>query len=137
MKIVVDTNLLIDFSRSKIVDNKSSLWLKLLKYCKEEGHQIVLPSVVVFELFSGKEMDKQPNREKAENLLKDVTILDVDKEIAQKSAEFFRKYEKNIEVLDFFIAAATINTDGELATLNPKHFEVFDGLKLFDLNKLD
>lgn len=139
MKIIVDTNLLVDFSRrsNSGKEIKNSLWLKLLRFCKREGNQLILPSLVVFEFFSGEEMNNKNNQEKAESLLRDLVILDLNKEIAEKAAIFFRKYKKTISVLDYFIAATAISVGGELATLNPKHFEIFDGLKLFDLNKLD
>lgn len=135
MKIVVDTNLLIDFSRNK--KTKDSSWLNLVKYCKKEGHQLVIPSIVVFEFFSGEEMDNQISQENAENLLKDVSILDFNKEIAKKAASYFRKYKKSINVLDYFLAATAVVIKGKLATLNSKHFKLFDDLKLFDFKKLD
>ncbi|PIU03751.1 hypothetical protein COT44_01600 [Candidatus Shapirobacteria bacterium CG08_land_8_20_14_0_20_39_18] len=134
MKIVVDINLLIDFSRSKKV--KDSLWLNLLEYCKKEGHQLILPSIVVFEFFSGEEMNNQTNQEIAENLFNDVLILGFNEEIAKKAAAYFRKYKKSINVLDYFLAATTVVVEGELATLNSKHFKLFGDLKLFDFKKL-
>lgn len=139
MKIVVDTNLLIDFSRGekKGKGTRNSLWLNLLKYCRSEGHQLVLPSIVVFEFFSGEEMVKPVNRENAEILLKDFVILDLNEEIAKKAASYFRKYRKSINILDYFLAATTTIINGELATLNSKHFKLFDDLKLFDFKKLN
>ena len=89
MKIVVDINLLIDFSRSKKV--KDSLWLNLLEYCKKEGHQLILSSIVVFEFFSGEEMNNQTNQEIAENLFNDVLILGFNEEIAKKAGKDYPK----------------------------------------------
>ncbi len=139
MKIVVDTNLLIDFSHSgksrKGIEN--SLWLNLLEYCKREGHQLILPSVVVFEFFSGEEMADQDKQNKADFLLKDLLIVDFDAKIAKKAADLYRKYKKSINILDYFLAATAMNVGGELATLNSKHFKIFKDLKLFDFKKLD
>jgi len=135
MKIIVDTNLLIDFSRSKTT--KNSLWLSLLKYCKKEGHQLILPSIVVFEFFSGEEMGNQSIQENAEKLLKDTAVVDFNEETAKKAAGYFRKYKKSINVLDYFLAATAVVVKGELATLNSKHFKLFEDLKLFDFKKLD
>jgi len=138
MKIVVDTNILRDYSRgTKSSKNfRSPLWLRLFRYCKKEGHQLIIPSIVVFEYFSGNEMNSNKNQELAELFLKDLTVVDLDKDIAKIAAGYFRKCQKNINVLDYFIVATTIIIGGELATLSPKHFRIFKDLKLFDFEKL-
>lgn len=139
MKIVVDTNLLIEFSRSgkSRKEMENSLLLNLSEYCKREGHQLILSSVVVFEFFSGEEMANQDKQNKADLLLKDVLIVNFNEKIAKKAADLYRKYKKSINILDYFLAATAIITEGELATLNFKHFKLFEDLKLFDFKRLD
>lgn len=132
MKIIVDTNILIDFSRRK----KGALWPGLVAFVQKEGHDLILPSAAVFEFLAGSEMNNFHNREKAENLLSDVVIIDLDKKIAQKAADLFREYQAEIGVIDYFLAATAMVLDGELATLNTKHFKIFKNLRLFNLKTL-
>lgn len=132
MKIVVDTNILIDFSRQK----KKTLWPQLVAISKKEGHELILPSAAVFEFFAGSEMENFSNCEKAENLLSDVIILDLDKKIALEAASLFRQYRAKIGAIDYFLAATSIIMGGELATLNVKHFKAFKNLRFFNLKTL-
>lgn len=136
MKIIIDTNLLIDFSRRKRSKKEKILWPEIVAFAKEKGHQLVLPSIAVFELFAGNEMEESVNRQKMENVLDDVVILDLTKEVAQKGAGLFRKCQTDIGPIDYLLAATTMFLQGELATLNPKHFNFFKNLRLFDLSFL-
>jgi len=136
VKIIVDTNILIDFSRKKRIKKEEILWPKLVSFAKREGHQLVLPTIALFELFSGNEMKVVSNREKTENILKDVVVLDLNEEIAKKGASLFRQYQANVGPIDYILAATTFILKGELATLNPKHFSIFKELSLFNLSKL-
>lgn len=137
MKIVIDTSLLIDFTRRKKNKRNEMLWSSLVRYSRKGGHQLIVPSVVVFEFFSGKEMENSTNLKKAEDILIDATVLVLDEKKAKKAASFYRTNEANIGVVDYILVATTIDCDGELATLNSKHFKIFEDLKLFDFKKLD
>lgn len=136
MKIIVDTNILIDFSRRKKVPKGRLVWPKLVSFAKGGGHQLILPSIAIFEFFAGSEMANVVNQQKAENLLTDVIVLDLDKEVAKEGAGLFRQYQAEIGPIDYLLAATAIVLEGELATLNPKHFKIFKNLHLFDLTKL-
>jgi len=137
MKIVVDTSILIDFTRGEKTEKGSLLWMELVNYAKSGKHQLIVPSLAIFEFFSGKEMENSDDIEKAEDLLKDTFIEDLDEKIAKKAADLYRKHVRNIGVVDYVLAATSIVDDGELATLNSKHFSIFEDLKLFDFKKLD
>lgn len=137
MKVIVDTSLLIDFARKRKIDKEDLLWTSLVKYSKTGGHQLVVPPVVVFEFFSGEEMNKLENQKRAEEILKDTSLVNFDSEVAKEAAALLRNNKIKIGTIDYFIAATTISIGGELATLNPKHFEIFEDLKLFDFRKLD
>lgn len=137
MKIIVDTNILIDFSRKKKTQKEKILYPQLVAFAKKEGHQLILPSIAVFELFAGAEMEDSLNQEKMENILNDLIILDLTYEVAQKAAGLFRKHQKDIGPIDYFLAATTMIVEGELATLNPRHFHFFKGLRLFDFSLLN
>lgn len=137
MKIVIDSSLLIDFTRKKKNKRNETLWSSLVRYSRKGGHQLVVPSVVVFEFFSGKEMEDSVCFKKAEDILTDTTTLVLDEKIAKKAAGFYRACEVNIGVVDYILAATTIDCNGELATLNSKHFKIFEDLKLFDFKKIE
>lgn len=136
MKIIIDTNLLIDFMRQKKSSKENLLYPQIVRYAKIEGHQLILPAVSVFELFAGDEMNHSSIQEKTENLLKDLLILDLNKETAQMAAYLFRKYKKTIGVVDYIMAATAIVLKGELATLNSKHFQPIKNLQIFALSIL-
>lgn len=133
MKIMIDTSILIDFSRRTKKKDEKTLWSQLLSKAKKEGHQLILPSICLFEFFSGKEMDNSENIKKADNLLSDVIILDINEEISRKAGELFRKYEFEIGVVDYLLAATALVLDGSLITLNKKHFQNIKGLKFLEL----
>jgi len=137
MKIVVDTSLLIDFTRKRKSGKENFLWIKLVEYAKKEKHQLLLSPVVIFEFFSGEEMKKPENQKKAEEILKDFVPVSFDSEIAKGAATLLRDSNNRGGTIDYLIAATAISVNGELATLNSKHFKIFDDLKLFDFKKLD
>ena len=133
MKIIIDTNVLIDFSRKIKKKNEKLFWPQLVAYAKKEGHQLIVPSICLFEFFAGKEMDAPGNIGKADNLLSDMIILDINEEISRKAAQLFRKYEFEIGVVDYLLAATALVLDGSLVTLNKKHFQNIKGLKFLEL----
>lgn len=137
MRIVVDTSLLIDFTRKKKSNKEDLLWTNLVKYSKGGGHQLIVPPVVIFEFFSGEEMNEPENQKKAEEILNDTVCGNFDLEMAKGAAALLRNNKIKVGTIDYLIAATAISVDGELATLNSKHFEIFEDLKLFDLKKLD
>lgn len=136
MKIIVDTNLLIDFSRQK-KKTEDILWLKLVGYAKREGHQLIFPTAALFEYYCGEEMEREKNRGIAIDILTDTVLLDLNEETAREAARLFRKYKLSIGVVDYILAATTITLKGELVTLNVKHFLPIKELKMFDFSKLE
>lgn len=136
MKIVVDTNLLIDFSRTSLKQKEKILWTGLVKFAKTQGHQLILPAIAVFEFFAGREMELSSNQKKVDNILEDVVILDLTEEVAKEAARLFRKYKESIGVIDYILVATAICYKAELATLNFKHFKIFKELNLFDFQKI-
>lgn len=133
MKIIVDTNILIDFSRKRKKKEEKLFWPQLVSFAKKEGHQLIIPSICLFEFFAGKEMEASENVKKADNLLSDMIILDINEEISRKAGELFRKYEFEIGVVDYLLAATALVLDGSLVTLNKKHFQNIKGLKFLEL----
>ena len=65
-------------------------------------------------------------------LLDALTLLPVSDAIARRAGEHLRRYRRShrgIDLVDYVIAATAEAHDAPLATLNVKHFPMFDGLK--------
>ena len=121
---VVDSCLFIEYFRTK---DKARTWLYHLIQARK---RIGLSSVVLFEILSGADT---PQREFWKGFLHRAVRLPFDERTAEIAADIFRKLrQKNIrlESCDVFIAATAVANDLPLATLNRKHFEQIEGLKL-------
>ncbi len=136
MIIVVDTNILIEFSRGRLRNSDQSIFMRLVKYSRVHGHRLVVPSISIFEFFSGSEMNNELNRQNAARMLVDVTIVDMTQIIAELAASLFRKHKATIGIVDYMLAATAISLDAELVTLNMKHFQLLEEVRLFDLSQL-
>lgn len=136
MNLIVDTNILIDFSRRARQKTETTLWTRLVYYAKREAHPLIFPSIAVFELFAGEEMESARIQEIADNMLRDVIVLDLAVEVSREAARLFRKHQIPIGPIDYILAATAIILEGELVTLNTRHFSVFKDLHLFDTAKL-
>jgi predicted nucleic acid-binding protein len=92
---------------------------------------MALSVVVLFEILAGADAAQQ---DFWKGFLRGAVRLPFDERVAEIAADIFRKLrQKNIrlESCDVFIAATAIANDLPLMTLNRKHFEQVDGLKLF------
>jgi tRNA(fMet)-specific endonuclease VapC len=122
--MVIDTSLFIEHIRAK---NKLSTTLYLLP----ESSQLFISSVSLYELFMGATSAEKEND--IRTITEDLQLLPFTKDVAVKAAQLYhllKKENKLIEFRDIFIAATCIVNDQPLATLNKKHFQRIDGLKL-------
>lgn len=135
MILIIDTNIIIEFARVPVHSQNQSIWTTLIRFSKVYGHQLVIPSVALFEFFAGSEMNSKVNRQKAANILSDVTVVDITQEIAETAASLYRIHKATIGVIDYILAATAISLDAELVTLNKKHFQLLEEVRLFDLSQ--
>jgi len=122
--MVVDTSIFIEFLRKK---DKT----KTVLYSLPETTTIAISSVTLYELLMGA-TDKSKNKD-VKILTEDLLILSLDQEVAKKSAEIYhqlRNENNMIEFRDIFIAATCLVHNMPLKTLNNKHFERIEGLKI-------
>ena len=128
---LVDSCVLIEYFRAR---DKSATWY----YRLIQEHWIAsLSVVVIFEVFSGANGNQ---REFWKEFLHGAVRLPFDERTAEIAADIFRElWQKNVrmEFSDLFIAATAIANDLPLATLNRKHFEQVDGLRLLVPVKLN
>jgi len=127
--ITLDSCILIEFFRAK--DKSKTMFAKLVR----DNTPLFISTVVLFEVLSGLNAS---NQESCMELLRKVVCLPFDERTAEIAADLSRTLRKNriqLESSDLFIAATAFAHDLSLATLNRKHFERIDGLKLFNDGK--
>lgn len=126
-KVLVDTSIVIEYLRSQ--NRKTSAFVKLFK-----EYDLCISTISIYELF---------NAATTESKLKDIEILcnqieniDFDTNTAKIASEIYRDLlnkNKIIEFRDILISATALKYNLQIATLNVKHFERIEKLKLFTL----
>jgi len=124
-RVLVDTSIFIEYFRK---ENKKNTKLYLLR---EKGYEIVTSSICYFEYMSGSK-----NGEFDTILFKNIAVIDFDKEQAYIASQTFKDLKQRnsfIEFRDILISSSAIALDIPLATLNRKHFERIEDLKLLEI----
>ena len=124
-RVLVDTSIFIEYFRK---EKKKNTKLYLLR---EEGYEIVTSSICYFEYMSGSK-----NGEFDTILFKNIAVIDFDKEQAYIASQTFKDLKQRnalIEFRDILISSSAIALDIPLATLNQKHFERIEDLKLLEI----
>ena len=126
--ILLDTSILIDFYRKKD-KNKS-------KFSRLSDQNIIFAISVIthFEIFAGVRLSQT---DYWNNLFHDFAILPLNKDISLLATQIdveLKKKRKQIDIPDLFIAATALVNKLPLATINKKHFERIENLKLIDIS---
>ena len=124
--IIVDTSILIDFFRKS--DKANSLLMSLVK----QGYVFCISVITEYEIYSGA-TDVQ--KEYWQDLLNKTEVLAFNRDAVKVAIEInnaLKRKRKQIALADLFIAATAINYDLPFATLNKKHFDRIDTLKIID-----
>lgn len=124
--ILVDTSILIDFFRK--TDKSNSVLINLVK----KGYSFKISAITEFEIYSGTNKNQLSFWNQ---LLEKIEILAFDKEVVKVAVELnnaLKSKRKQIDIADLFIAATAINNKLPIATLNKKHFERIDNLKIIN-----
>jgi predicted nucleic acid-binding protein len=96
--------------------------------------QFVEPSISTVVLYEVELGTTRFHRELWDNLLGELTVIPFRDAMALVACEIkhqLKKQGNQIELADLFIAATAIANGLPLATLNRKHFDQIEGLKLF------
>ncbi|MEK7168508.1 MAG: PIN domain-containing protein [Patescibacteria group bacterium] len=123
MKIVVDTSVLIDFSRAH-----TGLFKELIVQ-SQKGADLYTPTVVMTEFWAGDDMKNESNVKSAERIFSRLIKMPLSEEIAKKAGELIRK--KDAFGFDAIVAASALKIDAQVATSNTKHFSKIKNLKLW------
>jgi predicted nucleic acid-binding protein len=126
MRVVVDTSILIDYLRGGIK------WEEFLSKA-EKDVELYLPTIVIFELFSGK---STANPKIAKDINAFITFfqkVELTEKIAKHAGALFRDVNKTLGAPDYIIAATALELHASLVTLNEKHFRQITSLSLYPL----
>ena len=129
MKVVLDTSVIVE------VDRKSEETIKTIKKLLDDGHDILVSTVTISEIFTGSYLRKDFKKalSEARKVLGQFVWVDLNSEIAEKTAQYMAylvSEGKTIEYQDVAIAATFRVTGSDyLLTLNKAHFESIPELK--------
>jgi predicted nucleic acid-binding protein len=118
--VVLDTDVLIDYLRGVPAAGRYLDGLTEVPTCSELTRVEVLRGM------------RSPERRVTERFLATILWTAVDEETSQLAGELgrrFRRSHKHLGVADLVIAATTARLGIPLATLNVRHFPMFEGLE--------
>src|SRR3990172_3682957 len=123
-RLLIDTSILIDHLR-KPQKNKT-IFYHLTFYC-----DYIISSITAFEFSVG---STPRNRQFTEELLASLPVLPFDSACVKSATKIYRDLKAKNQIIslqDIFIAATAITHGLQLLTLNRKHFERVENLKLY------
>lgn len=124
--ILADTSILIDYFRK--TDKTNAAWIILY----DRGYDFSISAITHYEIYSGATIAQLSFWK---TLLEKTKIIPFDEAVAQVAVEInssLKRKRKQIEKADLFIAATAISNNLSFATLNKKHFERIDRLKIIE-----
>lgn len=127
MNLVVDTSVLIDHLRG------GNTWKKVIAESGEDL-KLFVPTIVIFELFSGQSTHDPSIVAKIHQLLHNFQKVELDENIAKTAGVIFRDAKHRIQVSDYIIAASALQMNAQVITLNKKHFEQIPNINLYPLS---
>ena len=124
-KIVIDTDILINYWRGEVAPLS-----ELLKQGAEGSLELVASPIMLFEFYSGLELESPASRERADLLFSQFFIQDVTPPIAKLAAQLVRKnkLEGKVGKLYVLIAATAMILGAKLLTENRRHFTLIPGV---------
>ncbi|MBI2327889.1 type II toxin-antitoxin system VapC family toxin [Candidatus Curtissbacteria bacterium] len=125
MRLVIDSSILIDYLRGGIIAKQ------LFDAIEKQNHELFIPTIVIFELFSGTSTNNPLVRRTIMNLISDFERIELTEEIAIRAGELYRQTGKHISPQDYIIAASALEIGGTVVTLNKKHFKEIPHLRIW------
>lgn len=125
MKLVLDTNIFIDKLRG------GTKWDEFLSNVDKDS-EMFLPTIVVFELFSGLSSKQKSTVKEINELKKYFRQVDLTWNVARRAAEIHRDHPQSIDAFDCIIAATAMEIGAQVVTLNKKHFQKIPGIGVWE-----
>ena len=112
-KLLIDTNILIDFLRARE---------ESVNFFNQRESQLLVSAITVAELYSG--VRREDELRQIKNLLDILHIVPVSASIAKRGGLLKKKFAKShgLGIADAVIAATALEENAGLITLNLKHF---------------
>ena len=123
--VVVDSSVIIEDIR-----RGSQVMKDLREGLSRNNVHMIIPSVVVLELWSGLSMEAGAMKERVKNLYSAFDILPLTETIAIRAGELVRR--SHLHSIDAAIAATALEKNAWLATVNKKDFQKVPGLRLWE-----
>ncbi len=123
-RLLIDTSILIDHLRKTQKD-------KTVFFQLASRYDYLISAITEFEFSIG---STPQNRQFTETLLARLPVLPFDSAGVQRASKIYRDLKSKNQLIslpDIFIAATAIIHDLQLLTLNGKHFERVEDLKLY------
>lgn len=130
-KIVVDTDILIDYTHNMAV------WVPPL--LKLSTYELVIPTIVIAEYFAATSLDEKDKAELADEILAPFIKHDLTEEIAREMGVIMRhkSHPPGAGTADLIIASTAIYLDAPIATRNKLHFKGIPSLRFFDPKEIE
>jgi tRNA(fMet)-specific endonuclease VapC len=122
--ILVDTSILIDYYRK--TDKEKSVWISLVR----QEYSFAISAVTKYEIYSGATSSQLTFWDSVLQAIAVIPFDEISVDVAITINNALKKKRKQIDIADLFIAATAIAHNLQLATLNKKHFERIDTLKI-------
>lgn len=126
MKLVLDTSIIIDYLRG------GNLWGVLLTKI-DKAAVFYIPTMVIYEIFSGGSMSSIKAIEKVDLFIKHFERIDLTEKIAKHAGQLYRDDRIKTGPADYIIAASALEIGASVLTLNTKHFQHIPNLSLYPL----
>lgn len=127
MKIVFDTSIFIDYLRGGTIGEE------IFDQIEKQNAQLFIPTMVIFELFSGKSTKNPSVRIKITNMIQNFKRIELTEEIAIMAGKLYREIGKQVSTQDYIIAVSALSIGASVLTLNQKHFQQIPGLDLYQI----
>ena len=123
--ILIDTSIIIDHLRKK--NKKKSRLFEII-----DTHGLFVSTVTIYELFAG--ATNEAKRKDINDFMALAEILPFNRETAERAGDIYlslRNKNELIDVRDIFIGATALIHHFPLMTLNVKHFNRIEELKIW------
>jgi len=124
--VLIDTSVIIDFLR-KSNKRSSRLW-----QLQEQGAVGHVSTITLFEVYAGA---REPRHfDDLKRLFRWYVILPFTEPMALQASDIFRTLKglnQIIEFRDIFIAATAMVSDMPITTLNERHFQRIEGIRIY------
>ncbi|MBI4008722.1 PIN domain-containing protein [Candidatus Roizmanbacteria bacterium] len=122
VKVLIDTDIIIDFLRTK-----KGLLLDLYRLQSEEKLELYISSITALELFSG--ISSKKLKLTLLELISTLKVVGITLDLAVFAGELKRDLQSSIPFADLLIGASALYIRAQLATHNQKHFKGIPKLK--------